>query len=83
MNKDFDRWNSKIKIIQTTHFKERIWQRNITIADVVQTINFPDHYTETIDKKIKVHKHIGSKNLVVIYYKQSSDTYILITTYYN
>jgi esterase/lipase superfamily enzyme len=59
----------KEDIILTTHAKERMIQRNISLDEILDTLQIPD-YTIKKDEKIEAYKKIKEKNLRIIYSKE-------------
>lgn len=70
----------------TTHCQVRILERLINIEHIKQALLKPDKKKEAGEGKIKVWKKIGTKQIVVIYYRDAfrdrKNEYIVITAYY-
>ena len=52
--------------ILTKHAKQRILERNITLEQIKETINFPD-YTINKDGKIESYKRINNRLLKIVH----------------
>jgi len=57
-----------MKIILTDHAKKRMNEREISIREINETIEFPD-YSVSKGMKIESHKNINNKNIKIIYLK--------------
>lgn len=70
----------------TVHFQKRMADRNIDLEHVKKALKKPDYKEGVNDGKIKVRKKINKKVIEVIYckdgFRDTSDTYIVITAYY-
>jgi len=58
-----------MKIILTNHAKKRITEREITLPQIQETINFPE-YTISKEDKIEAYKKINNKLLKIVYAKE-------------
>ena len=57
-----------MNIILTTHAKQRMIERAISLSDVKDCIELPD-YTVTKENKVEAHKTIDNRKLKVVYTK--------------
>ncbi|HCR52313.1 TPA: hypothetical protein DIV48_01525 [Candidatus Kaiserbacteria bacterium] len=77
---------SKVKLRLTNHFQVRMQERNIQIEHVKKAIRDPDLKEAVFEGRTRVRKKIGSKTIVVVYWKDGfrdkSNEYIISTAYY-
>ncbi|MHB8256614.1 MAG: DUF4258 domain-containing protein [Acidiferrobacterales bacterium] len=68
------------------HFQDRMLERGIQVDHVKKAITNPDSKKKVFEGRLKVRKEIGSKTIVVVYYKDAfrdrKNEYIIITAYY-
>lgn len=57
-----------MKIIFTTHAKQRMSERAIALNEIKDCIELPD-YTVTKENKIEAHKTINNRKLKIVYTK--------------
>lgn len=56
-----------MKIIFTSHAKERIHERGIKFRDIKDTFEFPDYTIRRSDEKIEAYKKTNGKTLKIVY----------------
>lgn len=70
----------------TTHCQIRILERLLNIEHIKQALLKPDKKKDVGEMKVKVWKKIGTKQIVVVYFKDvfndRNNAYIVITAYY-
>ncbi|MBI1974062.1 DUF4258 domain-containing protein [Candidatus Micrarchaeota archaeon] len=71
---------NKKKVVYSNHAITRMYQRDITEADIERTIDQPDYSIKSTDGRKIASKVIGSKTVRAIY-KEESETIIVVTVY--
>lgn len=75
-----------VKLKFPPHFQIRMLERGISIDHVKKAILKPDAKEAMFEGRTKVRKKVGSKTIVVIYYKDAfrdrKNEFIVITAYY-
>ena len=72
-----------MKLIFTTHFKYRIFNRNLNIEHIKIAIKSPDEKYDAGDGCIKVVKKVDDKTIKVVYHKShNKEEYAILTAYY-
>jgi hypothetical protein len=70
----------------TSHFKDRLVERDISFDHVKKAMKEPDIRVSAEEGKMRAIKKIGTKTIEVVYFKEGfrdkKDEYVLVTAYY-